>query len=134
MAAFILVKLSDDDSFVIGELKNETEDEVILKYPIVMKLRTTINQTTNVSTSKMMPFSQNNIVALRKQSIVGFSKPNERIIKYYLKFIENFQKILDEDLENDILGLQEGFSDPLDFEEDDEEFTITSVNSTPLLH
>lgn len=134
MAAFILVKLSDDDSFVIGELKNETEDEVILKYPIVMKLRTTINQTTNVSTSKMMPFSQNNIVALRKQSIVGFSKPNERIIKYYLKFIENFQKILDEDLENDILGLQEGFSDPLDFEEDDEEFTITSVNNTPLLH
>jgi hypothetical protein len=134
MAAFILVKLSDDDSFVVGELRNETEDEVILVYPIVMKLRTTINQTTNVSTSKMMPFSENNIVALRKQSIVGFSKPNEKIIKYYLRFIENFQKILDEDLENDILGLQEGFSDPLDFEEDDEEFTVTSVNNIPLLH
>lgn len=134
MAAFILVKLSDDDSFVVGELRNETEDEVILVYPIVMKLRTTINQTTNVSTSKMMPFSENNVVALRKQSIVGFSKPNEKIIKYYLRFIENFQKILDEDLENDILGLQEGFSDPLDFEEDDEELTITSVNNTPLLH
>jgi hypothetical protein len=134
MAAFILVKLSDDDSFVVGELKNETEDEVVLRYPIVMKLRTTIHQTTNVSTSKMMPFSENNIVALRKQSIVGFSKPNEKIIKYYLKFIENFQKILDEDLENDILGLQEGFSDPLDFEEDDEEPTITSFSNTPLLH
>jgi hypothetical protein len=134
MAAFILVKLSDDDSFVVGELKNETEDEVVLRYPIVMKLRTTIHQTTNVSTSKMMPFSENNIVALRKQSIVGFSKPNEKIIKYYLKFIENFQKILDEDLENDILGLQEGFSDPLDFEEDDEELTVTNVSITPLLH
>lgn len=133
MAAFILVKLSDDDSFVVGELKNETEEEVVLQYPIVMRLRTTINQTTNVSTSKMMPFSENNIVALRKQSIIGFSKPNEKIIKYYLRFIENFQKILDEDLENDILGLQEGISDILDFEDEDD-VLVTNPDTPPLLH
>ena len=136
MAAFILVKLSDDDSFIIGELHNETEDELVLKYPVAIRLRTTINQTTNVTTSKLMPFSENNIVALRKAALLGFSKPNERIIKYYLRFLDKFQKILDEDLENDICGLQEGPSDPLDIEIDDDEDTgiVTSVQSTPLLH
>lgn len=137
MAAFILVKLSDDDSFIIGELHNETEDDVVMKYPVVIRLKTTINQTTNVTTSKLMPFSENNIVALKKNVIVAFSKPNERIIKYYLRFLDKFQKILDEDLENDICGLQEGYSDPLDIEMDDEDEDtgiVTSVQSTPLLH
>ena len=137
MAAFILVKLSDDDSFVIGELHNETEDDVVLKYPVVVRLRTTVNQTTNVTTSKLMPFSENNIVALKKTAIVGFSKPNERIIKYYLKFLENFQTMLDNDLENDICGLQDGYSNPLDYEIDDEEEDMglaTGVVSAPILH
>lgn len=137
MAAFILVKLSDDDSFVIGEVYNETEDELVLKYPVAIRLKTTVNQTTNVTTSKLMPFSENNIVALRKTALVGFSKPNERIIKYYLRFLDKFQKILDEDLENDICGLQDGHSDPLDVEIDDEDednSVTVSVSSTPLLH
>lgn len=138
MAAFILVKLSDDDSFVVGELHNETEDDVVLKYPVVVRLKTTVNQTTNVTTSKLMPFSENNIVALKKTAIVGFSKPNERIIKYYLKFLERFQKVLDEDLENDICGLQDGYSDPLGLEMDDEEeddngFLLPAA-SAPILH
>ncbi len=42
MAAFILVKLSDDDSFIIGELHNESEDDVVMKYPVVVRLKTTI--------------------------------------------------------------------------------------------
>ena len=137
MAAFILVKLSDDDSFIIGELHNETEDEVVMKYPVVVRLKTTVNQTTNVTTSKLMPFSENNIVALKKNTIIAFSKPNERIIRYYLKFLERFQKILDEDLENDICGLQDDYNNPLDEEIDDEEEDagiVTSVQSTPLLH
>ena len=138
MAAFILVKLGDEDSFVIGEMHNETEDDVVLKYPVIIRLKTTVNQTTNVTTSKLMPFSENNIVALKKSAIVGFSKPNERIIKYYLKFMERFQKILDEDLERDICGLQDDYNDSsLDYEIDDEDdsdsITVT-VGSTPLLH
>lgn len=138
MAAFILVKLSDDDSFIIGELHNETDDDVVMKYPVVVRLKTTINQTTNVTTSKLMPFSENNIVALKKSSIVAFSKPNERIIKYYLKFLDKFQILLDEDLEKDICGLQDDYNDsPLSIEIDDEEdgegLTMT-VGSTPILH
>ena len=136
MAAFILVKLNDDDSFVIGELHNETEDEVVMKYPVVVRLKTTVNQTTNVTTSKLMPFSENNIVALKKNSIIAFSKPNERIIKYYLKFLDNFQKILDEDLERDICSLQDDYSDsPIEIEVDDEEDGLAIITgSTPVLH
>ena len=80
MAAFILIKLSDDDSFIIGEMHNETEEDIVLKYPIVIRLRTTVNQTTNVTTSKFLPFSENNIVALKKSALIGFTKPNEKII------------------------------------------------------
>lgn len=136
MAAFILVKLNDDDSFIIGELHNETEDDVVLKYPVVVRLRTTVNQTTNVTTSKLMPFSENNIVALKKSSIIAFTKPNERIIKYYLRFMENFRKILDEDLENDICSLQDGYSDPLGYEDEDDDIGMPSESpgTTPILH
>ena len=137
MAAFILVKLSDDDSFIIGELHNESEDDVVMKYPVVIRLKTTINQTTNVTTSKLMPFSENNIVALKKTSIIAFSKPNERIIKYYLTFMERFQQILDEDLEKDICGLQDEYNDsPLSVEIDDEDLDGVAVvsSSTPILH
>lgn len=137
MAAFILVKLSDDDSFVIGELHNETDEDVVLKYPVVVRLRTTVNQTTNVSTSKLMPFSENNIVALKKTAIVGVSKPNERIIKYYLRFLERFQKILDEDLENDICGLQDDYNEhSLDYEDEDDidEGINVSLGPPQILH
>ena len=134
MAAFILIKLSDEDSFVIGELHKETEEDIILNYPIIMRLKTTINQTTNVSTSKLMPFSDNNLVALKKISMLGFSKPNEKIIKYYLRFKENFQKILDEDLENDIVGLQDSYDlDPLDYEDDDMDIAPSNT-SRGVLH
>jgi hypothetical protein len=84
-----------------------------------------------------MPFSENNIVALKKSSIIAFSKPNERIIRYYLTFMERFQQILDEDLEKDICGLQDDYSDsPLEVEIDDEELDGVAVvsSSTPILH
>ena len=134
MAAFILIKLSDDDSFIIGEVHNETEEDIVLKYPIVMRLRTTVNQTTNVTTSKFLPFSENNIVALKKSALIGFTKPNEKIIRYYLKFMEKFQSVLDNDLENDICGLQDDISlNPLDYEEDEEE-TVSSLPMVSMLH
>jgi hypothetical protein len=134
MAAFILVKLSDDDSFIIGELHNESEDDVVMKYPVVVRLKTTINHTTNVTTSKLMPFSENNIVALKKSSIIAFSKPNERIIKYYLMFIEKFRQVLDEELENDICGLQDNYYDQsLDPDGDEMDGAIVG-SSSPILH
>jgi len=57
----------------------------------------------------------NNLVAIRKQTIIAISKPNIKVIDYYKNFVEKFSKIYDEVLENDILGIK---SDELDIEED----------------
>lgn len=132
MAAFILIKLGDDDSFVIGELHNESEEDVVLKYPIVIRLKTTADYTTSVSSSKLMPFSENNIVALKKSAIVGFSKPNEKIIKFYLRFLDKFKQLLDNELEDDICGLQ----DELEGEElhTDDEDQLVPLTQHHMLH
>jgi hypothetical protein len=107
---FILMKLSDSDNFIIGELKNETDGEIIIGYPISIRLAPNVMGTTSVSTTKMMPFSKNNLVAIMKPKIVAMSKPNEKIIGYYTEFVEKYGKIYDELLEDDILGIkaQEG--------------------------
>jgi hypothetical protein len=115
---FVLMKLSDSDNFIVGKLKNETEGEIIIEYPISIRLQPNAMGTTSVSTTKMMPFSKNNLVAIMKPKIVAMSKPNEKIIGYYNNFIEKYSKIYDELLEDDILGVK-AEDDILDDESDD---------------
>ena len=117
---FVLMKLSDSDNFIIGKLKNETEGEIIIEYPISIRLQPNAIGTTSVSTTKMMPFSKNNLVAIMKQKIVAMSKPNEKIIGYYNSFIDKYSKIYDELLEDDILGVKMQEDDIPDDELDDE--------------
>ena len=117
---FVLMKLSDSDNFIIGKLKNETEGEIIIEYPISIRLQPNAMGTTSVSTTKMMPFSKNNLVAIMKPKIVAMSKPNEKIIGYYNSFIEKYSKIYDELLEDDILGVKMQEDDIPDDELDDE--------------
>ena len=117
---FILMKLSDSDNFIIGKLKNETEGEIIIEYPISIRLQPNAIGTTSVSTTKMMPFSKNNLVAIMKPKIVAMSKPNEKIIGYYTSFIEKYSRIYDELLEDDILGVKSQEEDIPDDELDDE--------------
>ena len=115
---FILMKLSDSDNFIVGKLKNETDGEIIIEYPISIRLSPNAMGTTSVSTTKMMPFSKNNLVAIMKPKIVAMSKPNEKIIGYYNSFIEKYSKIYDELLEDDILGVKSE-DDILDDESDE---------------
>lgn len=103
---YILLKLSDQDNFVIGKLTNETEGEIILDYPISIRLSPNAMGTTSVSTTKMMPFSMNNLVAIMKNKIIAMSKPNEKVIGYYENFVEKYAKLYQDTLENDILGLK----------------------------
>jgi hypothetical protein len=117
---FVLMKLSDSDNFIVGKLKNETEGEIIIEYPISIRLQPNAMGTTSVSTTKMMPFSKNNLVAIMKPKIVAMSKPNEKIIGYYTSFIEKYSKIYDELLEDDILGVKVVEDDIPDDELDDE--------------
>ena len=103
---YILLKLSDQDNFVIGKLTNETEGEIILDYPISIRLSPNAIGTTSVSTTKMMPFSMNNLVAIMKNKIIAMSKPNEKVIGYYENFVEKYAKLYQDTLENDILGIK----------------------------
>ena len=114
------MKLSDSDNFIVGELKNETEGEIIIGYPISIRLAPNAMGTTSVSTTKMMPFSKNNLVAIMKPKIVAMSKPNEKIISYYINFVEKYGKVYDELLEDDILGLKAKEGELPDDELDDE--------------
>lgn len=102
---FILMKLSDSDNFIVGKLINETDGEIIISYPISIRLAPNAMGTTSVSTTKMMPFSKNNLVAIMKPKIVAMSKPNEKIIGYYTSFIEKYSKVYDALIEDDILGV-----------------------------
>lgn len=104
--SFVLMKLSDNDNFVVGKLVTETEGEVILEYPIVIRLTPNPMGTTSVSTTKLMPFSLSNKVAIMKTKIVAMSKPNEKVIGYYQRFVEKYGKMYDSVLEDDILGIK----------------------------
>lgn len=117
---FMLIKLSDSDNFIVGKLVKETDNEIIISYPISIRLAPNAMGTTSVSTTKMMPFSKNNLVAIMKPKIVAMSKPNEKIIGYYTNFVEKYGKIYDELLEDDILGLKAKEGELPDDELDDE--------------
>ena len=110
--SFVLMKLSDNDNFVVGKLVTETEGEVILEYPIVIRLTPNPMGTTSVSTTKLMPFSLSNKVAIMKAKIVAMSKPNEKVIGYYQRFVEKYGKMYDSVLEDDILGIKPEVDEP----------------------
>ena len=135
---FMLIKLSDSDNFIVGKLVKETDNEIIISYPISIRLAPNAMGTTSVSTTKMMPFSKNNLVAIMKPKIVAMSKPNEKIIGYYTNFVEKYGKIYDELLEDDILGLkaQEGElpNDELDDEIEDNVVTFKLPTSNNSVH
>lgn len=135
---FMLMKLSDSDNFIIGKLVDENTDVVIMEYPISIRLTPNAMGTTSVSTTKMMPFSMNNKVAIMKPKIVAMSKPNEKIIGYYTNFIEKYGKIYDELLEDDILGIKlkedELPNDELDDEIEDNVVTFKIPTSNNSIH
>ena len=135
---FMLMKLSDSDNFIVGKLVKETDNEIIISYPISIRLSPNAMGTTSVSTTKMMPFSKNNLVAIMKQKIVAMSKPNEKIIGYYTNFVEKYGKLYDELLEDDILGIklkeEELPNDELDDEIEDNVVTFKIPTSNNSIH
>lgn len=132
---YILLKLSDQDNFVVGKLVSETENEVILDYPITIRLTPNTLGTTSVSTAKLMPFSANNLVAIVKNNIIAMSKPNERVIGYYENFKQKYAKLYDESLENDILGIKaEEEIEEIEEEQDEVLTNAVKVNTTGTVH
>ena len=102
----ILLKLSDNDTYIVGKLVEEKDDEIILEYPISIKMVVNSSGGYHVHTNKFMPFSLNNLVAVMKPMIVALSKPNHKVIGFYKHFLETYSKQYDNETENDLLGIK----------------------------
>jgi hypothetical protein len=130
---FILLKTDSLDNFIVTELLEETDTQLLVNYPIVIRLMNDYDKGLfSVHSVKVMPFSMNNVVAYSKNSIVAMSKPNEMIIKYYLGCVEGSQRELSEELERAIL--QDDLVDDLDEELGVDSLLSMRSNSNTSIH
>ena len=133
---FILLKIDSADNYIITELVEETELQLVVKYPVVIRVASSM-ESISVHTTKFMPFSMNNVVAFSKSSILALSKPNERIIEYYLNFLSKYSEVLDDAIESQILDINDGYEEDLYDEHAKEEDTITistEYSSNTIIH
>jgi hypothetical protein len=133
---FILLKIDSADNYIITELVEETELQLVVKYPVVIRVASSM-ESISVHTTKFMPFSMNNVVAFSKSSILALSKPNERIIEYYLNFLSKYSEVLDDAIESQILDMNDGYEEELYDEHAKEEDTITDdteYSSNTIIH
>lgn len=124
---FILLKTDNNDNYIITELVEENDTQLVVKYPVVLRVNASVDSI-NVQTTKVMPFSMNNIVAFSKTSIIALSKPNERIIEYYLNFLDKYSEVFDELIEKQVLDMSDN-DEYLD-DETSEEDTLPEVYCT----
>lgn len=124
---FILLKTDNNDNYIITELVEENDTQLVVKYPVVLRVNASVDSI-NVQTTKVMPFSMNNIVAFSKSSIIALSKPNERIIEYYLNFLDKYSEVFDELIEKQVLDMSDN-DEYLD-DETSEEDTLPEVYCT----
>lgn len=124
---FILLKVDNNDNYIITELVEENDTQLVVKYPVVLRVKST-EDSISVQTTKVMPFSMNNIVAFSKSSIIALSKPNERVIEYYLNFLDKYSEVFDDLIEKQVLDM--GNDDEYLDDESSEEDTLPEVYST----
>jgi hypothetical protein len=133
---FILLKVDNADNYIITELAEETELQLVVKYPVVIRVVSSM-ESISVHTTKFMPFSMNNVVAFSKANILALSKPNERIIEYYLNFLSKYSEVLDDAIESQILDMNNEYEEELYDEHAKEEDTIeinTEYSSNTIIH
>lgn len=101
---FVMVKPNERPIFVVGELLRETQDALIVRYPILIGLMADDNNQPYVSTAKFFPFSEDNIVTLMKNQFMGVSSPKPNIIEYYHKFKAKYGVMLETEMETRLLA------------------------------
>lgn len=104
---YVLLKMADRPAYLIGQLMEESRDEVVLYYPTLV---TVYNDEggMQVVTSKYLPFAAGDLVAIVKTSIHAIATPKETLIKYYLEFVKRWQgEGFERLLESRILGVEE---------------------------
>jgi hypothetical protein len=133
---FILLKVDNADNYIITEMVEETELQLVVKYPVVIRVASSM-ESISVHTTKFMPFSMNNVVAFSKSNILALSKPNERVIEYYLNFLSKYSEVLDDAIESQILDMNNEYEEDLYDEQAKEEDTITistEYSSNTIIH
>lgn len=83
----ILLNLGDPDHVVIGTIVDETQNEVMLNMPILLKTQFDVhNARVGAAVQRYMGFSEGPI-AVRKDKIVAMSKPAKHMIEFYKDFL-----------------------------------------------
>lgn len=101
---FILLKIGDRSAFLVGKLVEESENDIVLHFPVIMTIGLDENEDIEINTSKWFPFCASDIVQIPKEAIVAIASPKQNIINHYLKFIAENPGICDESLENEAIG------------------------------
>ncbi len=101
---YILLKVSDRSAFLIGQLLEETENEVVVHFPVVMAIGLDDNDELNVTASKWFPFCVDDVVQIPKETIVAVASPKQNVIDHYQRFMAETPEVQDDSLENAVLG------------------------------
>lgn len=111
-------------TILVGRFLSETEHEVVMAYPLSLEIYSD-DDTVKVMTSKFFPFAVNNEVAIQKESIVATATPKQNLVQYYLDFIAKYQDLMDNKLEDSVLGIRSN---------DSKEFQEVQKSPTGLTH
>lgn len=101
--SFVMFKVGDRSSFIVSELLEETDNEVILASPVVMVLNYDDEGSLQVIPSKWMPFTADDVVQVPKERLVAIARPTRKIIDHYRAFIKENPDISDGSLEDEVL-------------------------------
>jgi hypothetical protein len=101
---YILLKVSDRSAFLIGQLLEETENGVVVHFPVVMAIGLDENDELNVTASKWFPFAVDDVVQIPKETLVAVATPKQNVIDYYHRFMAETPEVQDDSLENAVLG------------------------------
>lgn len=101
---FIMLKVGDRSAFLVGQLLEETDSEVVLYFPVVMTMGLDDHDELELNASKWMPFSKDDTVQIPKESLVAVAAPAEHLIDFYLKFLEDCPELRNGSLESKVLA------------------------------
>lgn len=112
-AKYVLLKVSDRSAFLVGQLIEETDAEIVVQTPVIMTMGIDDQDELYVNASKWFPFAEDDVVQIPKESIVAVATPKKNILDYYVRFINANPELSDDSLENKVLARSEASVTPV---------------------
>ena len=98
-----LIKLYNGQE-VIGNVKEEQDNKVVLEDPMQINYRLVATQPMpTVSVSRYMPFSMDKIFSFDKKDLLHIAQPRKAMEEYYLHALNNYRQVIDENVEQELL-------------------------------